>query len=392
VEVLMNGKTVQYNMDFRKAYPTTFKILNDENHVIYYIENSEEDDLIVFISPELKLIETIPMSEFENYLRKLNKKLFFNIISLFSDTFDTEEGKDITECILVNKETFVKPFTTNYRFQRINVITLNHQFLFYISPTQELGKIYDIEAIKRKEALLKKIREICPNENSKLFYNVPTRELLIINSQTGEITKIEPMSIGFYKEDLIELDKIMDSWKKIKFCDAREFLRLCEDKARPVKECNLFIQKNILYICIIRNHDKFNTLADVSRYLYNNPPTEIRNKISGKLGTDDILYLSNGDRKDGLIYKTSNGFKYMCLEDLEMQETCSDILSIFQAEDIVDIEKFNVPYILFIKPGDEKDAPPTAVETSKHSIWSDFFSKTLYISNKQINLKNIKNT
>lgn len=382
MEVLMNGKTIQYNMDFRKAYPNVFKILNDENHVIYYIENSEEEDLVVFISPEFKMLETVTMSDFENYLRKLNKKVFFNIISLFSDTFDTEDGEDITECLLVDKETFVKPFTTNYRFQRINVITINNQFLFYISPTSEMGKIYDIEAIRRKEQLLKKIREICPNEDSKIFYNIPTKELLIINFRTAEITKVEPMSIGFYREDLIELDKIMDPWKKIRFCDAREFLKLCEDKTRQITECNTFIKKNILYICIIKDHEKFKTLSDVSRYLYNNPPTEVLNKVTGKLGTDDILYLSNGDRKDGIIYKTEKGFKYVCLEDLEMEENCSDILSIFKSEDIINIESFNVPYILFIKPGDGKNVPPTAVETSKHSIWSDFFSKTLYISNK----------
>ena len=65
-----------------------------------------------------------------------------------------------------------------------------------------------------------------------------------------------------------------------------------------------------------------------------------------------------------------------------MEENCSDILSIFNAEDIINIESFNVPYILFIKEGSAENTPPTAIETSKHSIWSDFFSKTLYISNK----------
>ena len=153
----MNGKTIQYNMDFRKEYPDIFKILNDENHVIYYIENVEADDLVVFISPEQEMLTTIPFSEFEKFLRKLNKKVFFNISSLFSESFDIDnEENDIIDCLLVDRNTFLKPFKTNYRFQRINVITQNNKFLFYISPTNEMGKIYD--KIKTLEGLFLKER------------------------------------------------------------------------------------------------------------------------------------------------------------------------------------------------------------------------------------------
>ena len=386
MEVLMNGKTIQYNMDFRKEYPDIFKILNDENHVIYYIENVEADDLVVFISPEQEMLTTIPFSEFEKFLRKLNKKVFFNISSLFSESFDIDnEENDIIDCLLVDRNTFLKPFKTNYRFQRINVITQNNKFLFYISPTNEMGKIYDIEIIKKKEQLLKKIGSICSKDTGKLFYHIPSKKLLIINFISGEIKFISPESIGFSKEDVLSLDKINYTWENVIFCDARRFFKIMSDKESPVKEINLDVYNNTLYICVVKNYQKFKTIGEVSKYIYNNPDIKLAEDIKAKLNTDDILYLSNGEHKDAIIYKSLSGYDYKYIEDLKLNKNCSEVISIFDKQDIIDIVNLNIPYILFVKEAKENKAPEYCLESEKHKIWSDFFSKTLYISRRDFN-------
>ena len=127
------------------------------------------------------------------------------------------------------------------------------------------------------------------------------------------------------------------------------------------------------------------TIGEVSKYIYNNPDIKLTEDIKAKLNTDDILYLSNGEHKDAIIYKSLSGYDYKYIEDLKLDKNCSEVISIFDKQDIIDIVNLNIPYILFVKEAKENKAPEYCLESEKHKIWSDFFSKTLYISRRDFN-------
>jgi len=383
MEITINGKVVQYNMDFRKEYPNIFKILTDEDHEVFYIQNIEAEDLVVFLSPNQNLLETVYMSEFERYLRKLNKKLFFNILSLFTDSFDIEdESNEIAECKLVNKDEFLKGFKSNYRFKKTNVIFKKNTCEFYISPSQEIGTTYDIEAVQRKNAFIEKINALNSSKESKLFYNLPTKKLMVINVHTGTIN---PVNLELNEEEteyLADFPKVKDTWHKTYFCDAREFLKICKDKERPVEDCNFFVSDETLYVCFVTNHYNFKTLSDVAKHLYNNQNTRIIDKLKEKTHSQDFVYMYNGERNDCILYRSGKTLKAKTLEELNLEENYSDVMSAFQKEDIIDIKQLKVPYLLFLKMAKLQDAPEKAIETSKYVIWADFFSKTLFAARK----------
>ena len=383
MEITINGKVVQYNMDFRKEYPNIFKILSDEEHEVFYIENIESEDLIVFLSPNQKLLETICMSDFEKYLRKLNKKLFFNIMSLFTDSFDIEsEDKEIAECKLVTREEFLKGFKSNYRFKKTNIIFKKNTCEFYISPSQEIGKTYDIEAVQRRNAFIQKINALNSSQESKLFYNLPTNKLMIINVRTGSVN---PVNIDLNEEEteyLEDFPRVEDAWNKTYFCDAREFLKVCKNKEMEVKDFNFFVTEETLYVCFITNPHEFKNLAEVARYLYNNQNTRVMDKLKEKTNSQDFIYMYNGNRNDCILYRSGKEIKAKTLDELNLEENYSDVMSAFSKEDIIDIKQLNVHYLLFLKMGKLQDAPEKVLETSKYFIWADFFSKTLFMARK----------
>lgn len=379
MEVIMNGKTVQYSMDFRKEYPDIFKVLTDEEHYIYHIENVESDDLIIFLSAENKVATSIEMSEFEKYLRKLNKKLFFNIGSIFSDSFEVEDiSNEVLSCKIISRNEFLNEFKSNYRFKKVNMLIKNKTCLFYISSGDEIGSIYDYEKIKKKEKFLQTLNEYNPDNKSKIFYDLIKKEIIIINASTGEIKSISEEKINLEQEYLQDFAKIRQPWTKTYFCDARKFLKICKDKERKVEECNIHIEDNILYVCFVANYEDFKNLAEVSKFLYNNQNEAIMQKIKKFTNGTDFIYLSNGERKDCILYREGNKMKIVPVEKLGLQETCSDIISAFNSEDIVNIMDLKIPYLLTITLLDSAKIPQTAISTSKYQLWTDFFSKTLY--------------
>ena len=104
----------------------------------------------------------------------------------------------------------------------------------------------------------------------------------------------------------------------------------------------------------------------------------IMQKIKEFTNGTDFIYLSNGERKDCILYREGNKMKIVPVEKLGLQETCSDIISAFNSEDIVNIMDLKVPYLLTITLLDSAKIPQTAISTSKYQLWTDFFSKTLY--------------
>lgn len=379
MEVIMNGKTVQYNMDFRKEYPDIFKVLSDEEHYIYHVENIESDDIIIFLSANSKISTNIEMSEFEKYLRKLNKKIFFNLGSIFSDSFETEdESNEVLSCKVISRNDFLKEFKTNYRFQRINMFIKDKTFLFYVSPESEIGEIYDYEKIKKRERFLKTLSEYNPDNKSKIFYDLLKKEIIIINASTGQVKSINEEKINLEQEYLQDFAKICQPWTKTNFCDARKFLKVCKDKEREVEECNIYIEDNVLYVCFVSNYENFKNLAEVAKFLYNNQNEAITKKIQEVTGGTDFIYLSNSNRKDCILYRKENVIKAIPVEKLGLTETCSDIISAFNSEDIVNMIDLKVPYLLSISLLDSAKIPQSAISTSKYQLWADFFSKTLY--------------
>ena len=145
---------------------------------------------------------------------------------------------------------------------------------------------------------------------------------------------------------------------------------------------NFFVENETLYVCFVTNPHEFNNLAEVARYLYNNQNTRIMDKLKERTNSQDFIYMYNGNRNDCILYRSGKEIKAKTLEELNLEENYSDVMSAFSKEDIIDIKQLNVPYLLFLKMGKLQDAPEKVLETSKYFIWADFFSKTLFMARK----------
>lgn len=378
MEVIMNGKTVQYSMDFRKQHPDIFKVLLDENHQIYFVENQKYDDFIIFASPKKKMIALIAMSDFEEGLRRLNRRLFFNISVIFNEILESEED-DITGCKLVSKDEFLSGLKTDYIFEEINILRRKREYIIYIPPESDIGTKYDYAALVAAQNFRKKLKSFNILPEEKIFVDVYKDELVVINPYLGTLKEISTSEIT-EKHHLNQFERISQPWDNFVICDARELYKICGGQDLELDNCILYIKDRVLYVCFIKEPEKFENLAAVSKYLYNNMNKQLYKKIQDELGCTDLIYLANEHGGDCIIYKSGKAYKYRTLKSLKFKENLSDVKSAFK--DKLNVSDFGSTYILNIRVGAIKDIPEDYVETDTYCCWLSYFDKTLYIAEK----------
>lgn len=381
MEIKMNGIAVQYTIEQRKNNQDLFNILSDPDHQIYMVDNGEDyDDLILFLSAKKKAITTMFYSDFDSEFRKLNKKLFFKIGNLFTDVLDGI----CTNCVIVGKNDFISTLQENHTFSEINISKAGKKMIVYFSPESEIGEVYDITILKKKQALQKELDALNFSKHEKIFYDIIKGTLVVINPYSGSIKKLELTEYPQLREYVSLFPRITKAWNKSSICDARDFIKVTQNKEASVEDCNIHVDQGILYVCFVKETHLFNTMADVSRHIYNNPREDIMEKLKKMLNTEDFIYFSNSSSTDFIIYKEESKFKIKSIADLHLRENCSDIISAFSKENILNMFDIGIDYISNIKSANKKTKKPNVYcETEKYYIWGDYFTKNLMIASKE---------
>lgn len=375
MNIKINNVDVQYSTEFRVDNPEIFKILSDPNHKVYLVDNGEYEDIIIFVSYRERMFETMLMSEFENYLRRLNKRLFFNILSLFNEIY---EGL-ISKVEFITKDDLINTIRTNLKLKDINFIKKRDVFYIYFCPEDEIGEIIDVTEINKRKAFLENLKVFNIENNEIMLYDILKDSVILVNKNSGYITSLKLNDYPQLKANLPDMGKIIGEYDKIVFCDIRKAFKHFNPGFQH-KEINYVIDNKVLYITYIKEFFRFNSLPEYSRYVFNNRNESLYDSIRDNLGAEKMFYVINQNMADFILYIDRLGLgKYKLLKDLNIDNDCTEIMESFPIEDIISLDDLNEKAVLSVDYVNYErfDEEYKYINNGEYLFWVDYFEKTL---------------
>lgn len=380
MNIKINNTEVQYTSEFRMKYPDIFKILSDIQHEVYYIDNDEYEDIIVFVSYKQKTFSTILMSDFESELKKLNKKIFYNIIGLFNEVF---EGV-ISKVDIVTKSELNNLLSFNLELKKINFIKKKDVMYLYFSPEDEVGDIIDIDTIKNRKIFLEKLSMFNIDKLENMIYNPIDDTLLFINIKSGYITILPLKEYPDIKEIMPVTEKILMKYDNILLCDIRKSFKYFPQNSM-CKELNYIVNENTLYITYIKDFFKYQTLAECSKNAYNNRNESLYLELKSQLKAKNMFYIINQNMSDFILYTNNlDETTFVLTKDLKIDKNCCEIMECFEITDIISLSDLGEQAILSVgyMDYDDFDDKYQHFDNGCYVFWVDYFEKKLRYSKK----------
>lgn len=338
--IKFNKSKLRIEDNFKFQYSDLFTILNDPLCESFYVSEGKYADRVLFISPQNKKIMVMTLDEFSNIFRKNNRFAFLNIIGLFNNNIIKIKTDDIQK---IDKATFEKIIKNDVKLQKYNMLIKNGILYIYFPPDEDVGKTISYSYIKEKENIYNNLSEKGIMNPQNCFYSLVDDKIFFITNGgfISKYTKNEYIKLGILDPRMITNNIITEKFNKIQKCDIRKgFIHLSNDSGNSkCKRFNCFIDKNILYVFIIDDYNKYKSYMEYSAFRYNNVKKQDYDNLAKELSTDKIYYCINSIFDDFIFFKNRfNKGKYILIKDLSMGNF-SNVMEMFDLSNIYYIDK-----------------------------------------------------